>query len=58
MYFQIVLRMIIMILLEELVVPRDFGQLNGLGNSMVSDMRQYWPEGIGVEKYMYIDPLA
>jgi hypothetical protein len=35
MYFQIVLRMIIMILLEELVVPRDFGQLDGLGNSMV-----------------------
>jgi hypothetical protein len=24
----------------------------------LSDMRQYWPEGIGVEKYMYIDPLA
>jgi hypothetical protein len=21
-------------------------------------MRQYWPKGIGVEKYMYIDPLA
>jgi hypothetical protein len=24
----------------------------------MSDMRWYWPEGIGVEKYMYIDPLA
>jgi hypothetical protein len=26
--------------------------------SVMSDMRQYWPKGIGVEKYMYIDPLA
>jgi hypothetical protein len=25
---------------------------------ILSDMRQYWPKGIGVEKYMYIDPLA
>jgi hypothetical protein len=25
---------------------------------LLSDMRQYWPKGIGVEKYMYIDSLA